>query len=74
MNLVSFPERTIKVYLKNGKSVAEVLVNGQPAYLERIFIDSRETLALPKVNYMELIGKDKKTGEQRDEKVVPTKK
>ena len=74
MNLVSFPERTIKVYLKNGKSVAEVPVNGQPAYLERIFINSRETLTLPKVNYMELIGKDKKTGEQRDEKVVPTKK
>ena len=74
MNLVSFPERTIKVYLKNGKAVAEVPVNGQPTYLEKIFINSRETLTLPKVNYMELIGKDKKTGEHRDEKVVPTKK
>ena len=74
MNLVSFPERTIKVYQKNGKAVAEVSINGQPSSLEKIFINSRETMTLPKVNYMELSGKDMNTGEQRDEKVVPTKK
>jgi hypothetical protein len=74
LNLVSFPERTIKVYQKNGKAVAEAPINGQPAYLEKIFINSRETLTLPKVNYMELFGKDKKTLEPRDEKVEPSKK
>jgi Domain of unknown function (DUF4833) len=74
MNLVSFPERAIKVYQNNGNAVAEVSINGQPAYLEKIFINTRETLTLPKVNYIELFGTDKKTGEQRDEKVVPNKK
>jgi hypothetical protein len=74
LNLVAFPERTIKVYQKNGKALAEVLINGQPAYLEKIFINSRETLTLPKVNYIELFGKDKKTLELQDEKIAPTKK
>jgi hypothetical protein len=74
MNLVSFRERTLKVYQKNGKAVAEVSINGQPSSLEKIFINSRETMTLPKVNYMELSGKDMNTGEPRDEKVVPTKK
>ena len=74
LNLVAFPERTIKVYQKNGKAVAEVPINGQPAYLEKIFINSRETMALSKVNYMELFGRDKKTLEPLDEKVAPTKK
>jgi hypothetical protein len=74
LTLAAFPERAIRVYQKNGKAIAEVPINCQPAYLEKIFIDSRETLTLPKVNYMELFGKDKKTGEQRDEKVVPINK
>jgi hypothetical protein len=71
MRLVSCPNRPIDVSVRQGKAVAEMSINNKTAILDKIFISSRETRFLPKVNYMELFGKDVATGELRYEKVFP---
>jgi len=71
MKLVSCPKRPIDVYQQKGKAVAEIIINGKPAILDKIFISAREAVLLPKVNYLELFGKDVVTGAPRYEKVVP---
>jgi hypothetical protein len=71
MKLVSCPKQPIDVYLQKGKAVARMTINGKPAILDKIFISSQETILLPKVNYLELFGKDAVTGQSRYEKVIP---
>ncbi|PKM96672.1 MAG: hypothetical protein CVU79_12225 [Elusimicrobia bacterium HGW-Elusimicrobia-3] len=65
--------RKIKLFVRNtGNTVrAEAVINGRPAILEKIFIKSHARLFGPKVDYMELYGKDPLTGESVSEKIVP---
>jgi hypothetical protein len=69
MTVVSYPDRLITVSLQNGKPVAEIAINGQSAYLDKIFISYRETRMFPKVNYIELFGRSIKTDEAQYEKI-----
>jgi hypothetical protein len=69
MTVVSYPDRSITVSLKDGKPVAEVTINGQTAYLDKIYISYRETRMFPKVNYIELFGRAIKTDEAQYEKI-----
>ena len=71
MTLAAFPQRGITVFIDSGKAVAQAVINGGLSRLEKIYISSRETKMLPKVNYVELFGVDPKTGERRYEKIVP---
>jgi len=71
MKLVSCPKRPIDVYVKKGKAVAEMTINGKQAILVKMFISSKETRFLPKVNYLELFGKDIATGAPCYEKIIP---
>ena len=71
MKLVSCSKRPITVYLRQGKTVAEITINGKAAILDKIFISARETRFMPKVNYLELFGKDVVTGAPCYEKVLP---
>ena len=71
MRLMAYPEREIKVYQDETRVVAEMRIGGNPALLERIYIASTEGRSLPKVEYVELFGRDLTTGEQRYERLSP---
>jgi hypothetical protein len=63
--------RSIKVYEVEGVYRGETRINGQPAFLERIFVTSSKHGLLPKGNSIELFGKDIKTGVDCYEKLTP---
>ena len=57
---------------KAGDAVhVEAKINGRTAVLERMFIQDRDKLLGPKVEYIELFGKDLLTGEACSEKILP---
>lgn len=57
---------------QDGAAVrAEAAINGQPAVLNKMFIQAIDKLLGPKVEYIELFGKDLKTGGARREKIFP---
>jgi hypothetical protein len=68
--IVSYPERTIEVFLQNGKAWAEIVINGQLSRLEKIYISYRETRMFPKVNYIEIFGRSEKNGDVQYEKIL----
>ena len=70
MTLVSVPEGTIIVRKEGDTARAERDIDGHPAILEKIYINAADGLFGPKVNYIELYGKDIKTGEKRYQKIV----
>ncbi len=69
LTIVSYPEKPIKVSLQNGKATAEIDINGQVSYLDKIYISYRETRMFPKVNYIELFGRSVKNGDVQYEKI-----
>jgi hypothetical protein len=69
MVLVAYPERPIKLYLRGGVPVAEAVIDGQPAFLKKLFIATDESGLLPEVKYLELHGLDLKTGKPRYERI-----
>jgi hypothetical protein len=71
MTLVAVPERQIIVKKKKDAIRAETVINARPAILEKIYINASDGLTGPKVQYIEVYGKDLKTGEKRREKMVP---
>ena len=71
MDLVADIQRKIKVYKANGRYRAELLIEGRPAFIDRIYIKSIEGGMRPKVKYMEFFGKCIKTGSNLYEKFIP---
>ncbi len=71
MKMVPLPKRELRVRKVDGKVRAELEIDGRPAVLEKIYVDSDARLTGPKVNYVELFGRDLETGEKRYEKIVP---
>jgi hypothetical protein len=70
MTVAAVPQGQITVR-KEGKTVrAELVIDGQPAVMEKIYINSTDGLLGPKVHSIELYGKDIKTGEKRYQKVT----
>jgi len=70
MTLVAVPQGQITVK-KDGDAIrAELVIDGRPAVLEKIYINATDGLFGPKVHYIELYGKDIKTGEKRYQKIV----
>jgi hypothetical protein len=71
MTLVADPKRQITVR-KDGDTVrAEGVIDGRPAVLEKMYIKASDGLTGPKVQYIELYGKDLQTGGKRYQKIVP---
>ena len=64
-------QREIKISEKEGVYRGEVRIDGQPAFLERIFVTYPEKGLLRTGGYVELYGKDTKTGVDRYEKIGP---
>ena len=71
MTIVPYKARPIRVHMKDGKARAEIVIDGKPAYLKKLHIDVTEGIVMPTVNYVELVGEDAKTGQQRKERIVP---
>jgi hypothetical protein len=71
MDMAADIQRKIKVYKVDGIYRPETVIDGQPAFIKKIYIKSIEGGTLPKVEYMELFGTDAKTGGDRYEKLVP---
>jgi hypothetical protein len=71
MTVVSAPDREVTVKKDGDAARAELVIDGRPAILEKMYIHSTDGLLGPKVQYIELHGKDLKTGEKRAEKIVP---
>jgi len=63
--------RKIKVYAVDGVYHGETRIDGQPAFIEKIYITTVEGGMIPKVKSIGLYGKDTSTGEDRHEKIKP---
>jgi len=71
MTLVAAPKRQIIVKKEKDGFRAEAVIDGRTAVLEKMYIDASDGLTGPKVQYIEVYGKDLQTGEKRREKMVP---
>jgi hypothetical protein len=71
MTLVAAPEKQITVKKEKETVRAEAVINGRPAFLEKMYINASDGLTGPKVHYIEVYGKDLQTGEKLREKMVP---
>ena len=67
LTIVSFKDRPIRVFMNDGLVRAEMDINGSPAFLERVFIQTTGAFSKPK--FIEFYGKDVTTGEERVERV-----
>jgi hypothetical protein len=65
----SFKKRAIEVSGDKQGVKAEIIIDGKPAYLEKLFINANNAKPFPKVSYIELYGKDKETGKKVYEKI-----
>ncbi len=65
----SFKKREIEVYGGKEGGKAEIVIAGEPAYLEKMFITESEGRPFPKVRSIELFGKNKTTGKKVYEKI-----
>jgi hypothetical protein len=71
MSLVAAPEKQIIVKKEKETVLAEAVIEGRPAVLEKMYINASDGLTGPKVQYIEVHGKDLQTGEKLREKMVP---
>jgi hypothetical protein len=69
MTIVAATQRSIAVKKVGSAVRAEVVIDGRPAILEKMYIDASGGLR-PTVHYLELYGKDVQTAEKRFEKVM----
>ena len=67
MTLVAAPGRQIIVKKEKDAVRAEIVIDGQPAILEKMYIEASGHT----VRYLELYGKDVQTGGKRFEKIIP---
>ena len=71
MTMVAVPQQSIVVKKVGNAIRAELAIDGQPAILEKMYIDATDGLTGTTVNYIQVYGKDLKTGKKRFEKVMP---
>ena len=71
MTMVAAPQGPITVKKEGNAVRAELVIDGQPAVLEKMYINASDELPWPKVHYIELYGIDLQTGEKRFEKIMP---
>jgi hypothetical protein len=70
MTIVAATQRSITVKKVGSAVHAEIVIDGRPAILEKMYINASEKLTGPTVHYLELYGKDVQTAEKRFEKVI----
>ena len=70
MLIKSFRDRSIEILCDRSITRAMALINGRMAYLSRIFIETDKTSLIPRVNYVELFGRDVRSGKTVREKIM----
>jgi hypothetical protein len=71
MILAGNKEREIKVSQEKDMVTAETMIAGRPAILRRLYVNLTKDFGFPKVNYIEVFGRDPQSGDERYEKIVP---
>jgi hypothetical protein len=71
MTLVAAPQWPIMVRQEGNTVRAELIIDGRPAVVEKMYINASDGLPWPKVHYVELYGTDLQTGEKRFQKIMP---
>ena len=71
MTMVAGPGRRITVRQEKDAVRAEAVIDGRLAVLEKMYIIASDGPMWPKVQYVDVYGKDLQTGEQRREELVP---
>ena len=69
----SQPKRHFTVRMLNGCPAVTVPLKGHSAILHKLYVKAKETLVLPKVDYIEFYGEDAHTGKPIEEKFKPGK-
>jgi hypothetical protein len=64
-------QREVRVYRDGDVYRAETLIDGHPAFLEKLFVHSTEGRWMPKVKYIDFFGADVESGAERYERFVP---
>ncbi len=69
---VALKDREVIVEKMQGAFRAVLAISGTPSVLERIYVESKESLVgLPRVLYVDLFGRSKETGLPIQERIVP---
>lgn len=71
LTLAAAPWMPLAVKKAGGAVRVEAQINARTAVLGKMFIQAREKLLGPKVEYIELFGKDLRTGQACSEKILP---
>lgn len=73
LKLVALPERIVSMFFDENKKLrAQMTINGKAADLTRVYVNAVDrTLRLPKVEWVDLTGKDPATGQTVHERIVP---
>jgi hypothetical protein len=71
LTIVTAKDRTMKLYLKDGKPLAEGRIAKRTGFLQKLYVQFVPNATIPKVAFVDLIGVDAKTGERIHERVVP---
>jgi len=70
MTMVAAPQRPI-IVKKAGNAVrAQLVIDGHPAIVEKMYINASDGDSWPQVHYIELYGTDVQTGEKRFERII----
>ena len=72
ISLNSFKQRPMQIINLRGKPVAIMTINGQRAYLQKVFVqlDPKARL-VPHVQYIEMYGVDSEKGQPVYERIIP---
>jgi hypothetical protein len=71
MMLKALKDRVVRVYLQKDSVRAEMLIDGRPAFIDRIKIQSNGKFGKPP--FMEVFGRDIESGEAAYEKIMAKK-
>ena len=71
MTMVAVPEHPITVKKSGDVVWAEIVIDGRPAIIEKMYINSSDGFPWPEVHYIELYGRDVQTAEKRFERITP---
>jgi Domain of unknown function (DUF4833) len=69
-SIAPLPNRPIKVSLSGETPVAETVIDSQFCVLEKVRINATKKQLLPHVNYIDLFGRNPKTGEEHYERIA----
>ena len=65
------PDRSIRVLRWQGRWVAQIVIAGRSAVLDRMYVSTDESAFIPRVLWVDLFGADMETGKPLTERLKP---